>query len=510
MDKNDSPPIESPLVRRAIACQTYSVSSLEEAVELATRFKNQGIYDWFRGQQEDWPLYSSAARRGISQEKQEEIMEEQLLLVRWMRETAGISDIAKDIDAVLAIAQHHGLPTSLLDFTTEPGVAGYFASSDKKGSKGKGFIYCLNTEDLRNFHEEMRAHSPDYRDSSDIAFIHSDVPNLWRMEAQHGVFLYAPSNFFDYYLIDQIEFPHPSNLSFPTKRDIYPEQKSPLEIELDHFFEILANSRFHKALRDRFPDAISHQIEAPKNRVHPEFFKRGTLPKMQGWSKSRMDPWKFFPTERLREKSKAEVGLIIDLRSDASEIRSRVAFGVARALSLDPMLRKKAVNWMLLPQGRLQAKLRGSIDLVWNGMRMLPYDNDVIANAIALCFALHKHGFRDASDEEAKAIIDSLIGNSIKIDIGDSNGSSSEGYASAASLRESIRCDLPKRLRNTYIKHASSPFALLQMCSAPERLFEFDPFISLFGTQIIPTQVMRSETGSIFFSPARIEGFGLP
>lgn len=510
MDKNDLSLSGSPLVRRALACETYTVSSLEEAVELATRFKNEGKYDWFRGQQQDWPLYPTAARKGTDPEEQTDITDDLCFLLCWIRQTAGISEIANDIDAVLAIAQHHGLPTSLLDFTTDPGVAGYFASSGKKSSKGKGFIYCLRTNDLRRFHQEMRDYSSDYRELAEIVFIQPNVPNLWRVEAQHGVFLFAPSNFFDYYLIDKIEFPHPSGLCFPTTRDIYPERKSQLELQLDHFFKLLANSRFQGAIRKEFPDAIVHHLEPPKDRVEPEFFKRGALPRMPCWSKSRMESWKLLPTERLRETSLVEIGLEVDLRSEAGELRSRIAFGVTRALSLDPLLRKKAVNWVLLPQRRLQAKLREAIDLVWNGMRMLPYDDEVIADAIALCFALHRSGFRDATEEEAHAIATGLLGTCIRIGIGDSNGSSSRGYAAAADLQRATRGDLPTRMLRKYLRYVSSPSAVLQMCLAPERLFEFDPFIRLFGSQIVPTQVMRAHAGGVFFSPARIEGFGLP
>jgi len=510
MNQSPVPPPESPLVRRAIACQTYEVGSIEEAVELATSFKSEGKYDWFRGQTQNWPLYPSAARCGTGPDEQKKVTDDQLLLLRWLRQTQGLSEIADDIDAVLSIAQHHGLPTSLIDFSTDPGIAGYFASSGGKESCGKGHIYCLNTAELRYFDQEMREYSADYRKSGEIAFIQSEVPNLWRMEAQHGAFLFAPSNLFDYYLVDEIKFPHPSSLSFPTARDVYPERKSPLELELDHFFEILAVSRFHEDFRKVFPDAQIHQVELPPNRVEPEFFKRGSLPRMPCWNRVNLDLWKIVPTQRLRDTALVEIGLHLDLRSEASELRSRAAFGIVRALSLDPSLRKKAVNWVLLPQRRLQAKLRKEIDLVWNGMRTLPYEDATIADAIALCFALHRSGFREATKEEATATISELLGDSMRVGLGDANGSSSYGYAATAGLLGAIRSDIDLRIRKSHLRYISSPFALLQMCSSPDRLFRFDPFVCLFGSQIVPTQVMRAEARGVFFSPARIAGFGIP
>ncbi len=42
--------------------ETFRVNSIEEAVELAYRFKQEGKYDWFRGQVQAWPPFSSLFR----------------------------------------------------------------------------------------------------------------------------------------------------------------------------------------------------------------------------------------------------------------------------------------------------------------------------------------------------------------------------------------------------------------------------------------------------------------
>lgn len=507
---NPIPAIESPIIRRALAWKSYDAKSIEDAVELATRFKDEGKYDWFRGQRKKWPLYPSAARKGIDPCTQQEITDEHILLLSWLRRIPGFSKIAEDIDAVLSIAQHYGLRTSLLDFTTDPGIAGFFACSEKRNEMGNGYIYCLNTDDLRRVDRELREYSPEYRTTAEIDFIRPDVPNLWRMEAQHGAFLYAPSNLFDYYIVDEIVFPHPSPLSFPTARDVYPERKSPLELELDHFFAILQNSRWHDAFRKQFPDAKSFVIKAPRNGVHPEFFNEGTLPKLDCWNKSRTKLWQRVPSERMRDTALGEIGLNVDLRMEASVLRARVSFGVMRALCADPSLRKRAVNWVLLPQRRLQAKLVEKIDKIWNGMRSLPYDDSVIADAIGLCFALHRCGFGHATHDEAQSVASQLLGDSIRIGMSDGNGSSSYGYVAIESLQGALRGDMGDRLHISHLHRASSPFALLQMCSSPTRLFRFEEFSRLFGSQVVPMQVMSEETSAVFFSPVRIKGFGLP
>jgi hypothetical protein len=505
--KSDSP---SPIAKRAVSRQTYEVKNIEEAVELAEKFKSEGRYDWFRGQKKDWPLCPTAARRGIDDKTQQKITDDLSMLLVWLKQTPGLESIADDVDAVLSIAQHHGLPTSLLDFTTEPGIAGYFASSDSVKDSGKGVIYCLNTSDLRQVDREMRDCFPEYKSAAEIVFIQASIPNHWRLEAQHGVFLFAPSNIFDYYLVDQIEFPHPSPLPFPTTRDIYPERKSHLENELEHFFGLLASNRFHEELLKTFPDAIVHHLEPPPNRFHSEYFKRGGPSRLACWTDPSIEQWKHIPTERLRETVLGEIGLQVDLRSEPDELRARVAFGVARALSLDSSLRKKAVNWVLLPQRRLQANLREGIDRIWNGMRALPYTDQVIAEAIGLCFALHRCGFQSTNGEDGKRIASALLDNPMLVGIGDSVGSSTYGYVSETDLKNALRKDIKSLLKREYQELDKSPSALVQFCSAPDRLFEFEPFSSIFGSQVVPTQVMSKPNGSVFFSPARIEGFGLP
>jgi hypothetical protein len=42
--------------------KTHEVANVQEAVELASRFKDEGRYNWFRGQVQDWPPYSSYFR----------------------------------------------------------------------------------------------------------------------------------------------------------------------------------------------------------------------------------------------------------------------------------------------------------------------------------------------------------------------------------------------------------------------------------------------------------------
>lgn len=50
------------------------------------------------------------------------------MFLHWVRTTNGLQALASNLDMTIAVAQHYGIATHFIDFTTEPYVAGYFAS----------------------------------------------------------------------------------------------------------------------------------------------------------------------------------------------------------------------------------------------------------------------------------------------------------------------------------------------------------------------------------------------
>ena len=95
----------------------------------------------FRGQRCDWPLRPKIARVDLLGGTQREA--ERLMLATFCREAIAHLGIMPENDwEWLAIGQHHGLPTRLLDWTKNPLAALWFAVTEP-ASDGPGIVWVL-------------------------------------------------------------------------------------------------------------------------------------------------------------------------------------------------------------------------------------------------------------------------------------------------------------------------------------------------------------------------------
>lgn len=262
-------------------------------------------------------------------------------------------------------------------------------------------------------------------------------------------------------------------------------------------------------MKEIFPEADVLKLKEPAGGYETSFFIKGGPPVLREWNARRLDNWLLLPHEDFRKTSMGSITLNVDLRSSHEEIHQAVAYGIRQCLRLNPDLRKRSVQWVFKPHGRIRKELAYSLEWLWNGLRSLPYENAVVAEAIAFCIALDRLGFTAAQHwEERLSIVRRFIPQAHEVGFGSWEGSGTKAYVDFDRLSQAIRPDTKKYLLPKYHEHAFNAYFLLQVCTNHRRIFKFDKFANIFAEQIAPIQVL-SRRSACHFSPARLSGFGL-
>jgi FRG domain len=487
------------------------VGSVEEAVRAAEQLQRSGRSYWFRGQAKDWPLRSSLAR--VTAENRASALEKIGRYEWWVKHTPGLESLAANTDAAIAVAQHYGLPTNFVDFTTQPDIAGFFASekANSETAADLACIICLDVEDFKEFWQLLpQRYSPP-------EFLELTVPDLWRLEVQHGRFLFCPYDNVEYlYDFDRIFFHNTHPLRSVTREDVYPDRKSHLEILLDQYF---MNEQMVEANRGWKPEAFQQiTVEPAIEGCDPDVFPKG-LPEHPSWTDGALRPWLALQAEQFNNaRTAVDFRILISDLSDTTRLVTEVSEQLHDLLGLVG-IRNKLVGWHLrikagnrLPPD-FESKLVPKLARLWDGLRRLPYSDKDIALGIGLCVALAVALGGDFGNPEAthwqRAASDCLA-DPVELEFGAEDGSYSRGYASAAGLADAIRPDIVSFMAaGSRSRLADNVTGILLSAWTPQKTFDFGLLAPLFAREIAPYQVVARDR-AIFYSPARLVSLGLP
>jgi hypothetical protein len=146
----------------------FAASSAQEAFHHLEHLALSAGYNLFRGQRRHWPLVPALAR--LAETEREEATKRLERFIDWSRTTPATRAYVDLGDAAVAIAQHYGIATNLLDWTSDPRVALFFAIDGDKLPDETPIVFAARSQEISTL------------DGCRIVKIH--VPNLWRLEAQ--------------------------------------------------------------------------------------------------------------------------------------------------------------------------------------------------------------------------------------------------------------------------------------------------------------------------------------
>ncbi len=165
------------------------ISNLDEYIEIANRLSDSGCFT-FRGQCcSSWLLEPGIIRRiketytGIGQSGLlfSLALDSTVDLVKSARSNEHFKQKECDLN-ILAILQHYGAASPLLDFTHSPLVALYFACQpyEKEGAASDGKVFSINYPDqIRSYKSPMRPVSDPTEISIESDLFPNEHPGIW-------------------------------------------------------------------------------------------------------------------------------------------------------------------------------------------------------------------------------------------------------------------------------------------------------------------------------------------
>lgn len=496
------------------------VEDVESAVDLAKRFKAEGRYNWFRGQVRELPPHPSLLRIQMRHDKEmfEAAKRRLRMFHEWALQIEYLAPLLEEenLPKLFAILQHYGVPTHYLDFTTAPEIAGFFACDTKRPPTDElSCIYCLNTTDLVRLWDSIRQLPG--REGAVVQPVVIDVSNLWRLQAQAGVFLDVNTDWDTIYPMDRIVFPYKGYPAKPTKDLIYPELRSALEQLLDHYFAYERGQetsedilKFIAELRAKGRSAVAVRIQTWDRGVYsPAFIDAGArLENLPSWDDPAMAPWRAIPDERFHETVGRKHRFTVPENKLAIDVGEALRSQVTQSLA---PLRSQALRFSFdrqLPEEMHELPIM--LERAWNGMRMLPYLVEEIAECLGRVATLFALGFADMlTVEERRECMGKHFGVSQQTAFGTADGASSMAWATKAALTAALRSDIGALLTPEHASRAEDISELFRVIYNPRIMFEFGPFKRTFARELIPSQVLDRRQ-FILFNPTLVATFGNP
>lgn len=492
----------------------HRVPNLKAAVERAESWRAAGTHIWFRGQNRLWPIATTLGRRQGSSEEIARFNNRVQQFCDWLGSVPELRHLLEEehVHALFAILQHYGVPTHYVDFTVNPKVAGFFAGVGPDAEPGQdGCIIAIDPDDwVRRLGTvaEVKHWPADSWPEKVVV----NVPNLWRLEAQSGYFVYLPVEKAEAYEpVDRIVFPHDGSGFELSEEEIYPSRKSPLEERLDEFFteELMLSNQ--ESLREmaRAWSAAGQGAWVDYERPESSRWLRPGAGTHESW-RSVSQGWLAYVHEKYRDTRDGTAAQIPLDPNEPLRQREELRAGVRRFLDENQGARQKAVDWKILPT--TPSTPPGWVDFVeraarrtWDGVRRLPFTDDQVAESVAMTIVL---ACADVSETPSFTARDfsTLLGPVLHMELANTRDVTARGAMAETTYERALRPDVDDVIVPELLDRPRQQF---RQVLAPAHLFQFDLLVEAFARELIPTQVLiQSHDLAVFFSPARTPVIG--
>jgi hypothetical protein len=299
---------------------------------------------------------------------------------------------------------------------------------------------------------------------------------------------------------------------------VYPPNRSHIETLLEQYLFAENLIRAEMRLQENWNVL---DLRAPFE-GEPKAFIDGVLPPPHStWCADVLAPWMREPKERYPDVLlPGSVRLISDENLSPIEVAVAGTEQAMTFLKATPHARKHTVDWeVVTPTGAVvtvddatqeapdedhvpQIACSTLVSQIWDGIRALPYSDAQMARCIGTFLALVAHGFDGMSR---------LHGKVHGIDL-TTAGSRTLSWLSESGCCRAIRSDLHALVTPetwTRMEKAERGGEALAILVSPRLLFEFEPFVDVFVSEIVPAQVrIRAEGNLVLFNPARLDTLG--
>jgi FRG domain len=375
--------------------------------------------------------------------------------------------------SITAIAQHYGIPTPFLDLTTDPEVAVLFAKSAADEAPSEAVIYCFLEAGLQSL--------------KDARLTRINVDNLWRLEAQKGLFLQCLDESSTETIRSQairIYFPA-SPLTAAERTRLYPVRKSALESVIDQWIYRRQVEEITESFKDVRYKFMTHR------ETYPGAFRWRAVPEFEASWFEQESAWVYPPVESVSITSDPETVALRILDFDSPEKAKQELVAAIQG----PICQYRATGQLISFVANLSVKksyLSGSVSTLvnrcWDGLRVLPFRADEMIASISLIamFLIARAEAVEGVDKWPKRFFGELK----TIEIAPIGGHIEGGRVSKIDLRKALSgrhlAEMTAYMRRR--AEADPEFAMLYIVDH-WMLFEFQLFKKLFVEQFIPTAV---------------------